>query len=180
MASQAAELARRLAPRCRGGVPPLPLQWSPPRPLLAGRRRHQHTGPQPVRPAHWSGERQRRRRQMDRCRHRRARRLARSHCAQHGASIAYGTCSTKPARFSVCHASDRHPIAAHRGHRLRSDRRNPRAVCSRCRVRFRAPSQKPICATAALRLSTRPRHCASTRAATIGPMTMRRPKSGRR
>ena len=34
----------------RGGLPPLPLQRTPPRPLLAGRRRPQHAGPQPLCP----------------------------------------------------------------------------------------------------------------------------------
>ena len=41
--------------RGRGGVPPLPLQWPARGPLLAGRRRAQHTGALHVRPAEGVG-----------------------------------------------------------------------------------------------------------------------------
>ena len=43
------DLARRLAARSRGGLPPLPVQRPPPWALLAGRRCAQHAGPQPLR-----------------------------------------------------------------------------------------------------------------------------------
>ena len=46
--------------------------------------------------------------------------------------------------------------------------------------RSHGPSQKRICAIAALRLCTKPAACVSTRAATIAPTTIRRPRPGRR
>ena len=45
MANSASELARRLARRCRGGVPRLSLQWPSRRELLDRRRRPQHARP---------------------------------------------------------------------------------------------------------------------------------------
>ena len=47
------------------------------------------------------------------------------------------------------------PDRSARRHRRRRAPLNPRAVCLRCRSRFRARSQKRICANAALRLCTR-------------------------
>ena len=63
----------------RGGVPALPLQRSPRRPLLAGRRCQEHARPLDVRPTEGRRIRQGRRRQMDRRRDRRTWRSARRH-----------------------------------------------------------------------------------------------------
>jgi hypothetical protein len=57
---------------------------------------------------------------------------------------------------------------------------NPRDGCSQCHSPLPARSRKCICTSAALRHCTTLRHCASILAATIGPMPMHRPKSGRR
>ena len=63
--------------RGRGGVPPLSPARTPTRPLLGHRRCRRHAGAQPLCPPLRSRQRPRRRRQMERCRDRRARRSAR-------------------------------------------------------------------------------------------------------
>ena len=54
-------------PRCRGGMPLLPVQRAAPGPLLDGGRRSQYARPVDVRPAQRTGIRSRRRRALDRC-----------------------------------------------------------------------------------------------------------------
>ena len=82
--------------------------------------------------------------------------------------------------FSACHGPNQPPIGPRANHRHRTDRPNPHDGCSRWHARFRAQSQKRICASAALRLCTGPQHCAFIPAAITDPMPTRRPRSGRR
>ena len=126
-----------------------------------------------------AGQRQGRRRQMDRRHHPRAwrspgpdrrepatgppaRRLRRSPILPQPATTRAGPFRTDGPR------------------QRRPDRRNPHDDYSPWPSRFRAQSPKPICADAALRLCTAPEPCASTHAATIGRMPRPRPRPGRR
>ena len=145
MSTQASDLARRLAEHAETVCRHYLSNGTACRPLLDRRRRSQHTRPIHVRPPERTGVRQRRRRQMDGRSDRRARRSARRHPQNAAASSTFTTSLTKPDAFSVCHGLIRRPVATLDNSRPRRPvHRNPPAVCSPCRSRLRAPSQKRI------------------------------------
>ncbi len=161
--------------RGRGGVPPLPLQRPPPGPLLAGRRRPEQPGPQPVRAADRARRRPRRRRQMDRRRDRPAWRSARPDPAQPrsrppGRCAGRGTGLPRTAASRSC-----------RAHRHEQDRRTPPGGCSPCHARSSGRWPRPISATGASPRGWRScRRSAFTPPASTGRMTLRPASPGRR
>ena len=116
----------------RGGVPSLSLQRPAPRPLLAGRRCRQHTRVAASTFVCLGPTRQRRRREVDRRRHRRAWRPSRHHRLCLGLtrsampSMRHGRSSASPGRSRV---------GNRRAERHRSTRPRRRGVCSPWDVR---------------------------------------------
>ena len=131
--SPAARLSPATRAECRSRLPPLSFQRPAARPLLAGRRCRQHSGPQPLCPA---------------ARVRTAAKVLPANgrmpppanmaiCSISSRAtaiwIACATCSTKPARFLSLPQPDPSQSAHPIDHRRRKARRNPRGACSRCR-----------------------------------------------
>ena len=109
-----ADLARHLARDAEAGLPPLSLQRPPAGPLLAGRRRRQCARPLALCPPVRTGHRQGRRRQMDRRRHGRAWRSARSHPAKSAPRRRSRSRATRPAASSACRNPTCRPVEATR------------------------------------------------------------------
>ena len=105
--SHAADLARRLARDAEAVCRHYLSNGRRAGPLLARRRCRQHAGPQPLCPPAGTGQRQGRRRQMDRRRHRRAWRSARPDRAQPAASTDFRDVLDEARRFLACR--DREP-----------------------------------------------------------------------
>ena len=165
--------------RGRGGVPPLSAARTPKWPLLGHRRYRRHAGAQPLCPPLRSRQRPRRRRQMERCRNRRARRSA-GPDRPPPAPVARCRRDRRGPRLSRPAVPSKAPISRPGTHVRRPARRKRRAACSLSDVRSPALRPRPICALAASPPGSTGRPCASTPLSGTARAKRIRAKPGRR